>query len=335
MGCGISRRRILLVDDDQIILDSLSYGLGKARYRVEQCNTAGEAIDCYTNSPPDLAIVDIGLPDMRGTDLAASLLQHRYRPILILSSYSDSEWIDQAIGSGVIGYLVKPITAEQIIPSIETALARYGDISQRIARKFGGNNADEKKLAAALDQFPFGIVIIDQDHHVIHNNEPAGRLLADENVIINVHGKLRSHIDSGAFTGMLESSLNQGDLSTPAYVRLRTPRDQGEIQAWGIPLLGAQEHNAKSAIIIINDPSLTTIAPSSLLRTLFCLSRKESQLAHALANGASIKQYCEHKFISQNTARSHLKSIYRKTSTNRQVDLIRLLSRLYIYPPST
>ena len=88
-------------------------------------------------------------------------------------------------------------------------------------------------------------------------------------------------------------------------------------------------------MVIVNDPAVTTIAPLSLLKALFGMTKKESALAHALVNGLTIDQYCERAFVTRNTARTHLRSIYRKTSTNRQVDLIRLLSRLFINSPDS
>lgn len=325
-----SRGRILLVDDDQIVLDVLSYGLSQASYVVDQCTDAHSALATYKASTPDIAIIDIGLPDMRGTSLAQRLLQHRYRPILVLSGHSDTQSVDQAIDSGVIGYLVKPVTTAQLIPSIETALARFGQFNQQVAQQFGDRGMTAGQLVAAMDQLSFGVIIIDKKHRVIHSNRLAGDLLDASAVLVKRQGKLRSHTKQQEFVRMLEKSLGSSDIPRLYGINLSNP-DQGlEVQVWATALASTDTNADRSAILVVNDPSLTAIASSSLLKTLYGFTPKESELAQALGNGLTLKEYCARAFITANTARTHLKSIYRKTSTNRQADLIRLLARLFI-----
>ena len=325
------RGRVLLVDDDPIVLSAVSHGLREANYIVEQCATAEQALAAYKESTPDLAIVDIGLPDMRGTALAQALLNHQYRPILILSGHSEPEWVDQAIGSGVIGYLVKPITAQQLIPSIETALARFGEINQRIANNFGNDAMTDRQLASAMDEFAFGIIIIDKDHHIVYANRFARELITSGDVLTKQHGKLRSRTRSNEFRIMLDKALEQTERSSPmAAITLPNPANELRIQVLGRTLPVLNEDSEQSAIMAVYDPSQTTIVPSTLLEKLYGFTRKESQLAYGLANGLTINEYCEQAFISSNTARTHLKSIYRKTATNRQSELVRLLSHLFI-----
>jgi DNA-binding NarL/FixJ family response regulator len=335
MAHTTTRSSILLVDDDQIILDTLSFGLGKANYIVRQCTTAGDAVAEYTASTPDLAILDIGLPDMRGTELAEVLLEHRYRPILILSSHSESDWVDQAIGSGVIGYLVKPLTVEQLIPSIETALARFGDINRRIAVNFGNANMSETQLLAAMDQFSFGMLIIDMGYQIIHCNRAGQKLLAKGNPLSSAHGKLRTSNNNGELRAVLDQGLGKGnDSATPAAMSLLDPRSNTAIQIWVKPLPVVGDSAEQTAMLIINDTSLNVIAPSCLLKSLYGFTEKESKLAHSLASGLTINEYCKIAFVTPNTVRTHLKSIYRKTSTNRQTELVRLLSSLFINLPN-
>lgn len=324
-------RRILLVDDDQIILDTLGYGLQKSSYIVTQCGSARDALEQYTSSPPDLAIVDIGLPDMRGTKLAEQLLLYRYRPILILSSHSEPEWVDRAIGSGAIGYLVKPLTTSQLIPSIETALARYGDINQSIAGNFSKEELSECQLRAAMDQFSFGIVIIDRDRRIIHSNCVGKKFLSDARLLRIANGKLKTTVRNDQLTVVLDQSLGEINGHTaPAAFSMHDDTNETTIQIWATPLHVPRPGGEQTAIVIINDSSLNTSVPSFLLKSLYGFTDKECKLAHALTNGMTINQYCEKVFVTPNTARTHLKSIYRKTSTNRQAELICLLSRLYI-----
>jgi DNA-binding response OmpR family regulator len=137
---------IQLVDDDPVVTATLKDGLGAAGYTIAVNHDAGSALAAYRSQPPDLAIVDIGLPDMPGTDLAAAMLRHLYRPILILSSHSDGPRVRKAIDSGVVGYLVKPLSAQQLVPSIETTLARFADIGAEVVKRLGESTSRGVKL---------------------------------------------------------------------------------------------------------------------------------------------------------------------------------------------
>lgn len=329
-----SCRRILIVDDDEVVLESLSLGLGQAHFEVTRCASAGEALEEYVRSPPDLAIVDIGLPDMRGTRLAERMLEHWYRPILILSSHTETEWVDRAIGSGAIGYLVKPISPAQLIPSIETTLARFGDINENIASKFGYGNASPAQVQGAMDQFPFGVVIIDRDRRIILSNSAARRFLQDAKLLVSINGKLATAVHNESLNAVLGRCLGAvGGPPEPAGYSAREPGSDAATQILGIPLHTSESEVQRTASVLIKDASLTATVPSHLLKSLYGFTEKESRLAHALMNGMTINEYCEKVFITPNTARTHLKSIYRKTSTNRQAELISLLSRLYINLP--
>jgi DNA-binding NarL/FixJ family response regulator len=329
-----SCRSILLVDDDPVILDTLGHGLRQAEFEVTQCRSARDALAEYVRAPPDLAIVDIGLPDMRGTALAEQLLEHSYRPILILSNHSEPEWVERAIGSGAIGYLVKPLTPPQLIPSIETSLARFGDINQSIASNFGYGNATWLQLQGAMDQFPFGVVIIDKDCQIILCNSAGKRFLHSGGLLQSINGKLTTSKRNQALNAVIDRSLGRvGDEAESAAYSTHDPEAETSIQIVAIPQYASDPAAERTATIIINDTSLNTAVPTNLLKSLYGFTEKESKLAHALAKGMTIKEYCEKVFVTPNTARTHLKSIYRKTSTNRQAKLIGLLSRLYINLP--
>ena len=291
------------------------------------------ALATYKANPPDLAVLDIGLPDIRGTELAARLLEHHYRPILILSSHADKDSVDQAIDSGVIGYLVKPVTAPQIIPSIETGLARFGEIKQRMAERFGNAGMDSAQLTSAMDRLSLGIMIIDTQHHIIHTNTSAGRLLASNSMLGNRCGRIIARSNTAQFRAMLDTILTNTDDALSGSVLLRDTATGDELQVWGTPLPASEPGSESSAVLVVNDPKQTPTEPGGLLKSLYGLTKKESSLARALYCGQSLDEYCENTFVTVNTARTHLKSIYRKTSTNRRADLVRLLSHLFVHLP--
>lgn len=319
----ISRRqtaRILLVDDDPIITTTLSEGLIDAGYQVSIQHDAEHAIQSYRAHTPDLAIVDIGLPDMTGTRLAANMVEHRHRPILILSSHSDKTNIDEAIESGVAGYLVKPLSTQQLIPSIDTALARYFEISLDVSSRLDETTPQGIALDTVLDQFAVAVAVVEKDGKVLYENAN-GRQLLDQHELLHHHdGRLYAHGHQKELLSLLTGTVNGS--TSPKALTL----NDGRLQ---LNLFMSPLENSNTALILIIDPHKSSIAPERILRTLYDLTTKESQLAEHLLNGYTLDEYCARRYVTLNTVRSQLKAIYRKTGTNRQPELIRLLSRLF------
>lgn len=124
----MNKKRILIVDDDRLVLSSLERGLTRAGYDViTECDAQAARARCR-DEVLDLAILDVRLPDSSGVELAAWLREQTQIPFVILSAHSDRELIDSAAGEGALGYLVKPVELPQILAAIEAALARAAEI---------------------------------------------------------------------------------------------------------------------------------------------------------------------------------------------------------------
>lgn len=120
---------ILLVDDEPIVLATLSTGLGALGYRVSQYEHPQTALDNYESDAPDIAIVDYNMPGMNGLELLQKMNAIMHRPMIMLSAYNDLPIVREAIGAGVSGYLVKPVESERLVPTIEASLARFNELS--------------------------------------------------------------------------------------------------------------------------------------------------------------------------------------------------------------
>src|SRR6202022_4222946 len=79
---------------------------------------------------PDLVLMDIKMPELDGISAAETLAQEHVTPVLLLTAYSDREFIDRAVDAGVMGYLVKPFAEAQLKPAIEVALERWREVRQ-------------------------------------------------------------------------------------------------------------------------------------------------------------------------------------------------------------
>jgi AmiR/NasT family two-component response regulator len=126
----VTPRRILLVDDDALILDFLKQILQHAGYETYVANTGEEALRIAQEAEPDLALLDVHMPDMSGLELAKYFQEKTAIPFMFLSSSADSEIVGRATEHGAIGYLVKPIEATKILPVFQTALARADEIKR-------------------------------------------------------------------------------------------------------------------------------------------------------------------------------------------------------------
>jgi response regulator NasT len=123
-----AQRHILVVDDDRLVLAALCEGLRAAGYRVTGTASPHDALSVSGRDAPDLALLDVRMPGMDGVELGKRLREQHGIPFLYLSAYGDRDLVKQAAAEGALGYLVKPLDIQQIVPSIEAALARGSDI---------------------------------------------------------------------------------------------------------------------------------------------------------------------------------------------------------------
>lgn len=117
-------KAILLVEDDRLIAHNMTRALGAAGYRVVAAHSAGEGYRQASAGEFDLLILDIGLPDGDGLEVARQLRRDKHpSPFIFLTAYEDEKFVSEAIACGAYSYLVKPVTSKQLLPLIETALA--------------------------------------------------------------------------------------------------------------------------------------------------------------------------------------------------------------------
>lgn len=321
-------KRVLLVDDDPVVLDILGTGLSRAGYAVDTCAEAGAALSWYRDTTPDIAVVDVGLPDMSGTDLARELLRAEYRPVLILSNYNDEEIVRRAITSGVVGYLVKPLTVEQLIPSLETSLSRHDARGERVAAHLCGERVSNRHLTGLIDRFPFALLIVDEHHHPIYRNAEARRLLNERVLRMDPAGRLRSGTDRDALVPVLNRALDKAGPGELRAVKLDADESR-RLHAWAAPLEGEAGDDGLAAVAVFDGDHVRRY-PWQVTQALYGLTRKETQLINGLLQGQTLDDYCETNFVTANTARTHLKSIYRKTGTNRQSEVVRLFATMFV-----
>ena len=123
--------RVLIAEDETIIRLDLRAQLEELGYLVcGEARNGNEAVELARELEPEVAILDVKMPDSDGLDAARRILAERSIPILLLTAYSDPELVGRAARAGVFAYLVKPFQSSDLMPAIETAIARHGELDE-------------------------------------------------------------------------------------------------------------------------------------------------------------------------------------------------------------
>jgi len=123
-------RTILLVDDDALMRRSLAFHLEQAGYQVHTAANAEDAVAFVRNSPPDLVMLDIGLPGMDGLDALRQIKAHDNLPVIFLTGRRRE--LDEVVGLelGADDYITKPFDVDVVLAHIKAVLRRSEKNSQ-------------------------------------------------------------------------------------------------------------------------------------------------------------------------------------------------------------
>jgi response regulator NasT len=119
-----SKGRILVVDDDRLVLATVTYGLAQAGYEVIDADNGDEAILLAREQRPELALLDIRMEGKTGFDVAEYLRDIAHVPFVFLSAFADDETRAKVESLGALAYLVKPLDVGQIVPTVDHVFAR-------------------------------------------------------------------------------------------------------------------------------------------------------------------------------------------------------------------
>jgi two-component system, OmpR family, response regulator RegX3 len=142
--------RLLVVEDEESIVDALSYMLRKEGFEVAVVNAGPAALDEMDRSGADLVLLDLMLPGLPGTEVCRQLRQRSNVPVIMLTA-KDSE-VDKVVGLelGADDYVTKPFSSRELVARIRAVLRRRGE--------------PEELLSATLEAGP---VRMDVDRHVV------------------------------------------------------------------------------------------------------------------------------------------------------------------------
>jgi two-component system KDP operon response regulator KdpE len=116
--------RILLVDDEVAIQRAVAPLLRSRGYDVDVAGTGAEAVTAVVDHPPDLIVLDLGLPDLQGTEVCRRIRKHSKAPIVILSARGEEADKVAVLDLGADDYVTKPFGPEELLARIRVALRR-------------------------------------------------------------------------------------------------------------------------------------------------------------------------------------------------------------------
>jgi response regulator NasT len=151
--------RIVIAEDEAIIRLDLREMLEEEGFEVVgEANDGHRAIELAREQRPDLCILDIKMPGMDGIRAAEIITRERIAPVLILTAFSQRDLAHQAAQAGAMAYLVKPFQKSDLLPAIEVALERYGEVTRlegevaQLADRLEARKLVERAKGVLMDQ---------------------------------------------------------------------------------------------------------------------------------------------------------------------------------------
>jgi CheY-like chemotaxis protein len=119
--------RILIVDDDAVIVDVLQQYFAGAGYRVESALHGGDALTLIQHDPPDIVLLDIAMPGMDGVQVLQRILALPVAPsVIIVTGHADGALSQQTRAMGAFDYVTKPFDLSQLARVVSAALTHGG-----------------------------------------------------------------------------------------------------------------------------------------------------------------------------------------------------------------
>lgn len=129
-GRRMAKVRVLICEDEGLTVLRLKATVKKLGYEVAgEARDGEEAVAAAARLLPDAILMDVRMPKLDGVAATEQIMRARPTAIVMITAYNERELVDAALRAGASGYLVKPVSDEQIEPALKVALSRFGELS--------------------------------------------------------------------------------------------------------------------------------------------------------------------------------------------------------------
>ena len=143
--------QVLIIEDDARIRPLLMRSLGDMGYAVASAGTGMDGLSMAVENRPDLVILDLGLPDIDGTQVLSMLRAVSDVPVIVATARDDDPSLVGCLDAGADDYVVKPYTTAQIEARVRAVLRRVGSGDRRAVLSVGGLEIDVGARRVSLD----------------------------------------------------------------------------------------------------------------------------------------------------------------------------------------
>jgi two-component system KDP operon response regulator KdpE len=211
--------RILIVDDEPSILATMAPLLRGRGYDVSTATSGHAALEAVDRQPPQLVILDLGLPDLDGIEVARRLREGRAIPILVLSARGAEHDKVSALDAGADDYVTKPFSSEELLARVRAALRRSdtGTLAGVINRGDLVIDVDRRKVVRGGDELRLTPKELEL---LLFLAQHAGRVLTHRAILKAIWGP--NAVDQPEHLRVLVNSLRrklERDPSNPQYIR--------------------------------------------------------------------------------------------------------------------
>ena len=151
--------RVALAEDDAIIRLDLRETLEEEGYTVVGDTGRGdEMLELVAATNPEVVILDIKMPGMDGIEVARCIAESHGAAVVILTAFSQREFVDQAIEAGALAYLVKPFQRSELVPAVEIARTRHREMraitdqAQTLADRLEARKTIDRARGVLMDE---------------------------------------------------------------------------------------------------------------------------------------------------------------------------------------
>jgi two-component system KDP operon response regulator KdpE len=186
-ACRVTR--ILVVDDEPQIVRALRINLRVRSYEVDTAASGAQALDVAAKQPPDLVILDLGLPDLDGVEVIEGLRGWTSAPIIVLSGRADSTDKVEALDAGADDYVTKPFNMDELLARMRAATRRVGSDSDLPRVRLGGLLVDLAAKRVTRDPGGGDIRLTPTEWHLLEVllRNP-GKLISQRQLLAEVWG---------------------------------------------------------------------------------------------------------------------------------------------------